>query len=40
MVVYIKDIGRMVDNMVEEYIEVAIIKREKENGKMEEKLDG
>ena len=40
MVEYIRVIGRMVDNMVEVYIEVVIIKREKENGKMEEKSDG
>ena len=40
MVVSIRDIGRMVDNMVEEYTEVATTKREKVNGKMEEKLDG
>ena len=40
MVVYIRVIGRMVGNMVEVYIEVVIIKREKGNGKMEEKLGG
>lgn len=34
---FIRDIGRMADNMVEVYIEGAIIKREKVNGKMEER---
>lgn len=40
MVVYIRVIGRMVGNMEEVFIEVVIIRREKVNGKMEEKLGG